>query len=513
MTRIALLLLLALSCTVAQAQMRPTITKNASGGYSTSTLGNKTTIIGPSPAPDLPAAPPGSTPSAKNIVTPQGPITTTLNVPSGMATGHVDNGLPGFKGTAKAPVPGMPGKDIVIDVEAKVVKNSMAKAIGKFAFKQLPLLGAASDVYELLGELGITKQTAPDGTPVLAKAQVSEGIFARKGTSPYTPDRVGPSVPDLTVGSVTASCAWQYPADWPIAAGPPLYTLSGQTAASQCGRFKSNGQFELSPGLGASVSRLWRYADGNWRPDPPPSGGGYLGESTPITEQALIDEIASKSGWPVSSAISRAVAEAVNKGDEPIELEKPTVTGPATAPGPSTTTTTQTASGTTTTTNTTNYNIVYQGDTITYNSTTVTNTTNPNGTTSTMTVTEQPKTEVCGLPGTPACKIDETGTPSTVDTSPGLAKLKEDADKRDALLDAIKNKNDKDTSFVWPSWLSSGSCSPWDFGTFPVINFRLTLDMCPFFAWVTPVVSFLWLLGTWYACLGLVRQTVAGGAA
>lgn len=121
----------------------------------------------------------------------------------------------------------------------------------------------------------------------------------------------------------------------------------------------------------------------------------------------------------------------------------------------------------------------------------------------------------CGAAGQEKCavKVDESGTPSTVDTAPGLGQLKAAADQRDGLLDSIKGKGDKDTSFAMPSWLTPGSCSPWDLGTLPVIEFKIELDLCEIHTLLLGVLSFLWVLATWYGCLGLVKSTVAGGRA
>lgn len=114
------------------------------------------------------------------------------------------------------------------------------------------------------------------------------------------------------------------------------------------------------------------------------------GPSTAVTREQFVDEIASKSGWPSTSALGRVIVDAVKSGDS-IQVNAPTVTGPAAVEHPSTTSTKQNpnpttgaTSGpgttTTTTTKTPTTNINYSGDTFTTNitnvSTSVTSTVN-----------------------------------------------------------------------------------------------------------------------------------------
>ena len=98
--------------------------------------------------------------------------------------------------------------------------------------------------------------------------------------------------------------------------------------------------------------------------------------------------------------------------------------GPATSPGPEPKVKTEKNpdGSTKTTTTTTTHNHTYNGDKITTTTVTVTNITNngEQGKTDTTTESETPKPEeepkiTCGLPDTPACKIDETGTAEKVD--------------------------------------------------------------------------------------------------
>lgn len=149
----------------------------------------------------------------------------------------------------------------------------------------------------------------------------------------------------------------------------------------------------------------------------------------------------------------------------------PVVKGPATVAGPTTTTTTTPTGGTsTTTTTTTNYNITYAGDT--YNYTTSKTESSPTATTTTS--APAPEVKVCGVPGSPACKIDETGTPSTMDKTAAEAAL---AAAQAARVSDINGSAGKDAlPWQWPFALPVGACSAFHFDT--VRLGAWTIDPC-----------------------------------
>lgn len=154
---------------------------------------------------------------------------------------------------------------------------------------------------------------------------------------------------------------------------------------------------------------------------------------------------------------------------EAIEVGKQTApstigtTGPATQTGPTTTTTTTPTGGTSTTTNSTaTYNYTYAGDTITYNETN--STTNNEGTTTTTGPPAEKAKDPCGLPDTPACKIDETGTPSGVAaTTAAEAAL---AEKQLEATEQIRNSTNQTTLPSTWGWAPPvGACSAFSFNT------------------------------------------------
>lgn len=95
--------------------------------------------------------------------------------------------------------------------------------------------------------------------------------------------------------------------------------------------------------------------------------------SEPATLQELIDDIASESGWPSSSALARATVQAIKTGDA-VPVDPETVTGPPSSP-PVVKTSTKPDGTVTTTTATTNH--TYNDNRVTNNTTTVVTVYNP----------------------------------------------------------------------------------------------------------------------------------------
>jgi len=134
-------------------------------------------------------------------------------------------------------------------------------------------------------------------------------------------------------------------------------------------------------------------------------------------------------------------------------------------------------------------------------------TTSSNGTTSTTTLDLQ----VCGLPGKPACRIDESGTP----TGQGFGDKEKgqtdsDWDKLDGMLPSITSTSGKNTSWAMPSWISAADCKPWNLGHLPVINVDIVVNVCAIKPYADGVLNFLWVFGTFLACLAMVQSVTMG---
>lgn len=116
---------------------------------------------------------------------------------------------------------------------------------------------------------------------------------------------------------------------------------------------------------------------------------------------------------------SSAFANLYSEGVEFPDVGSESITGPSSVPVSQAVTVVKTNPDGSTTTSQEQYvrNYTYAGDTVTHVSTTTVNVSNNSVTNSPTTTTttvpsELQEIKVCGVPGSPACKIDESGTPS-----------------------------------------------------------------------------------------------------
>lgn len=277
----------------------------------------------------------------------------------------------------------------------------------------------------------------------------------------------------------------------------------------------SNGCSRLSPGQkgtnAAAPPRDWYWhapsgttADASWDLVNYCSGGGRLYYaavsdsyepppvgSVPATDQDL--EISFQQGLIAAPSSAASVLDAATAaapssvsefGSEPVA-----VSGPASVDGGTRSSSTVGPNGTVTTTVETTYNFDYSGDTVSITETQVTTVTDVNGSTVTTTTTEvpasaepvspsEPAEDVeCGLPGTPPCKIDETGTPTGEDVrSEGDAAIQEGYDAIEGGITGLGDAPVDDLGWSWSFDFPAASCSAL------VINFRSysrVVDWCP----------------------------------
>lgn len=107
----------------------------------------------------------------------------------------------------------------------------------------------------------------------------------------------------------------------------------------------------------------------------------------------------------------------------------------------------------------------------------------------------------CGLPDTPPCKIDESGTPPPADPF-------EDPDGWfDPLRGVFENPPVADTSWSWSFSLPS-SCSVLTVGTFA--GHTVTLDLCQWQPMIHAILSMVWLIAGIWAGVGMVGRTLGG---
>lgn len=117
--------------------------------------------------------------------------------------------------------------------------------------------------------------------------------------------------------------------------------------------------------------------------------------------------------------------------------------------------------------------------------------------------------EVCGLPGKPACKIDETGTPTGSGTyTSATGELDTAANQAKAAIEDIAGAGKK-TDFGWVfSWnLPTVSCSPWSITLF---SHSRTVEWCDELGRARQIWA--WLLGLLCALYVWRRATGSVGA-
>lgn len=269
---------------------------------------------------------------------------------------------------------------------------------------------------------------------------------------------------------------------------------------------------------------------------PPSVAGGPDGKcTTPEDNWVPEDDLGGRfldwrnqPGWP-SAATDLELAKDIANYEGPNEpIPAPAVSTeienqPGSVPGGSKVSTKVNADGTKTqTTTTTTYNVTYNGDTYYVTTTTATTIQNfdqnddPLGPPVTEEETETPPavdpgvpTEPvedleCGLPGYPPCKIDETGTPSSVDVSQEAV----NDSKADALEAITGLGNVQAPAWSWTFALPSG-CTPIVIG--PFAGHSVGVDLCEWQPMIHDIVSLIWIAAAIWGCVGLVGRTLSTG--
>jgi hypothetical protein len=265
------------------------------------------------------------------------------------------------------------------------------------------------------------------------------------------------------------------------------------------------------------------------------TGGTVVAPSaTPATAQQFADAIAAKSGWPSGSTVAQAVVDASRVTGEAIPTDQPTVTGPATVAGPTEVVSTPYGDQVRKSTKASSYSCTYVqgatvmdgGSAICVQKTTTTNevtTTDPvTGVATTTTTTgeqatkpadikpdEKPDKDTCGMPGTPACKIDERGTPSESPITE--AKIVEGTNAVKSAQDALRERVVGDSDKRW-AWTLLGAppmaeCEPVQF---PAV-FGVTpppMDPCGSVPGIRAVMAWIWALVGFGLCISLVREVI-----
>jgi hypothetical protein len=258
-----------------------------------------------------------------------------------------DGGMPKVDGEHSARNPS--GNPVKVKATARLPGTAVAKAVGKAIAKNLiPGVAVATAIKEVADELGFILDKKPDGQIDVSKSNPLATCHVTYPNNTYA------NTPSVTT---TRYCV----------------RTSSTTTTYSYGLSHSSSQFgwpgvSFPCGYKSCATGALETAGGTT-----PASNVTLGEPIPSTHQEFLDAIASKSGWPSSSAIKRVLDDSLTTG--PVAVSGPiTVSGPATSPG--TSSQTQKADGNTET-KTTTHNHNYAGNTVTTTTTTVINNYNP----------------------------------------------------------------------------------------------------------------------------------------
>ena len=300
---------------------------------------------------------------------------------SGTTFPHTTHGPVYAQAGGKVYLPG--GKVMDVTGRAPLSPAAYSKAIARAAGRILPGVAAAAAIWDLMDDLGFTKdadgfkRTDP-GICTVAPCYEYQGFAGVNGAA--QPWR----------SAITQACTDSIGRTW---LGQGTVVSSVPYGSNGCTMTMSNG-----------FSTTWTAGVRSATPS--------TSNKVPATEQELADAIAAQSGWPSGSKIGDAIREAIEQG-ETLPVPAPTeVTGPTSVPGPSVTTQKTTRdsqgnpTGVTNVTNNTTYNVTYNTNTVTVTTVTTTTQTNPDGTTETTTEEEQeeePRDECEDKPDSIAC--------------------------------------------------------------------------------------------------------------
>lgn len=401
------------------------------------------------------------------------------------------------------------GKTVTpMELTRAVPWSGVARAVGR----AMPLAAGGMLIYDLYSLLRCRNTASgsaecDDGTEPSPREVVvycNEGTCGNPGTATYSsaPEAFN-ALSRATRLCMTSSVCYDEPTRNAVAtSADPAPTSTNSGGVQVHGTYTYPGgsfQFSSSVFFLRRIEQRCPAVPGNESPHPNIDGKCPTGQYVPKTEDQLgqkVEDHADK-----SKAVDMA-REAMNKGVDfqgYVNPQPGTIGGPATAAGPtSTTTTTNPGGGTTTQTKGDQYNITYTANSYTYNTTTITN--NPDGSTTEESNPDE-KVETCGLPGKPACKIDETGTPDTV---PGAAdpdtvgRELEDRDRQGLEADVGAAAG---PSFGFIDAPPLVACTG-----FELPRGMGTIDPCGVVDSVRLVMAFLWALAGAWLCLSMVRK-------
>jgi hypothetical protein len=457
--------------------------------------------------------------------TPLATATPTLAQPDGGA---------GFKVSSSGSFNNPAGNKVVLSGVGRVSNAEAAAAIGRFIGRSAGTIFAvvttAVSIKLLLNDLGYGTKVMPDGTVGITKP------LAYACTSGTCYNWIGQ---DAVTASSNPDTSCSLMVGW-LQGKAPNSSFSRGAIVLRVGDSPPRYNCPISENGNAPLQWIIR-TDGTRTPDNPATAV----QSAPLSE--LTDAIANRAGWPVTSNIAKAAAEAkvglqampqvsdpvkAKEDMAPLNVSEPLLSGPATSPGRVTKQVSNNPDGSQREEEVTcYYKHAYAGSQVTTTEQCDTVTTNdgasgvtktstktdsapvqsPTPTTTTVTGTpatpaSAPQVETCGLPNKPACKIDEAGTPPA-ETLDGDAKATE---KLKDLKDFATNPVSKLPTFPTLNWsfrLPSG-CTAVSLPAFA--PYLQEIDICQFMPLFHDLMSVVWVMGALFGVVSMFwRSTMS----
>lgn len=437
----------------------------------------------------------------------------------------------GAVGVRSAPLAQIGAKSVPMSAVSKIPWSAVAKSIAK-ATPWVAAAVAAKDIWNSVrarpganGEpevdLGVDQETVPGikATDAGIASIVGQGTTVGEACSSWLGKRVamlqstaggtstgGTTTVNTYSGSITDTSGGMCSANIvKTAVQCTGGNCSNQTTTLTAGAYLSNTPITQCPASIDFANPANSIAAGS-----PPGADGkcptgrYAAQPNPSYLQSKVEAYGDK-----SKAVD-AVSEGVKAGqDYTPDMQTPQLSGPSSVTQAPVSTTTQTPTGSVTTTTNTVNNITYQGNT--YNYTTTVTTTTGDTTTTTTSGSGAPapgEVEVCGLPGKPACKIDETGTPTYTENAAARAAIEALQTTESAKLNSQSTAVDgaaPDFGFLGAPPLAA--CVPFEF------NGKGSIDPCAVVEDGRSVMAYLWALAGAWLCFGFIRGAINGGKA
>jgi len=235
------------------------------------------------------------------------PIATSANNPSGVNLGNttlsVQNGNLTGSANVKANLPGT-AKTADVLASAKIPPSA---ALGRAAVrlaKSAPLLATGVAIYEVLDDLGITATRVGNSTTFTEEANLSESPRCSVAGAPLLADWC----------AAAANTTFDVIACYYSSTTPPLCRRQIQRKVAPFDSYVQEAGLSCLNGTLVGSTCVTGTA------------------SVALSEQQVIDRIASESGWPSSSKWPEVIKDAFTSPgvvDTPIPVDKPTLTGPS----------------------------------------------------------------------------------------------------------------------------------------------------------------------------------------